>query len=66
MDAVDLHILISSFCFFRVSNRHTLGLIDRDLSEAATRSRHRGLISDVVMTYLQSGSLNERRLTCTN
>lgn len=55
VDATDLHILISSFCFFRVSNRHTLGLIfDRDLSEASTRRRHRVLITDVVMAYLQA------------
>jgi hypothetical protein len=25
VDAVDLHMMISAFCFFRVANRHTFG-----------------------------------------
>ncbi|MGW6100674.1 TetR family transcriptional regulator, partial [Streptomyces sp. NPDC055157] len=34
-DAVDVHAMISSFCFFRVSNRHTFGaLFGRDLVAA--------------------------------
>lgn len=68
VDAIDLHVLISSFCFFRVSNRHTLGLIfDRDLSEPTTRRRHRTLIGDVVLAYLteQQPSVDPR-LTGTN
>ena len=32
VDAVDLHMMISAFCVFRVANRHTFGAIfDRDL-----------------------------------
>ena len=27
VEAVDLHLMISAFCFFRVSNRHTFGWI---------------------------------------
>ena len=35
VDAVDLHAMISSFCFFRVANRHTFGaLFGRDLVDA--------------------------------
>src|SRR6185312_11175491 len=33
MDPIDVHMLISAFCFFRVSNKSTFGAIfDRDLS----------------------------------
>ncbi|HET9105691.1 MAG TPA: TetR/AcrR family transcriptional regulator [Steroidobacteraceae bacterium] len=49
INAFDLHLLISSFCFFRVSNRHTVGAIfKRDLSEPRTMARHRRLIIEAV------------------
>lgn len=54
VDPVDLHMLISSFCFFRVSNRHTFGhVFDRDLAEEALRIRHRRLLQDAVVSLLQ-------------
>ncbi|WP_455273562.1 TetR/AcrR family transcriptional regulator [Rhizobium herbae] len=57
VDPIDLHMLISAFCFFRVSNRHTFGTIfRRDLSEPTLYNRHRQLISDAVITYLCSSS----------
>ena len=32
VDAIDVHMMISAFCFFRVANRHTFGAIfGRDL-----------------------------------
>lgn len=52
-DPIDLHMLISAFCFFRVSNRHTFGTIfRRDLSEPRLMSRHRTMIADAVLAYL--------------
>lgn len=51
--AVDLHMLISSFCFFRVANRHTFGSIfEVDLADPAVRARHKRLIGDAVLRYL--------------
>src|ERR1044071_2700034 len=45
LDPVDVHLLISAFCFFRVSNRFTFGAIfDRDLSDPKLRKRHKRLI----------------------
>ena len=39
VDAVDLHMLISSYCVFRVANRHTWqALFGRDLLEAGRAS----------------------------
>ncbi|MET0257923.1 MAG: TetR/AcrR family transcriptional regulator [Methylobacterium sp.] len=55
VDPIDLHMLISSFCFFRVSNRHTFGTIfDRDLAEPRTRARHKALLRDAVLSLLTS------------
>ena len=53
VDAIDLHMLISAFCFFRVSNRHTFGTIfHRDLSEPAIYVRHKQMITEAVLAYL--------------
>ncbi len=53
-DAIDLHMLISAFCFFRVSNRYTFGTIfQRDLSEPQLYDRHKTMISESVLGYLR-------------
>ena len=42
VDAIDLHMMISAFCVFRVANRHTFGTIfGRDLTDPALRERYR-------------------------
>jgi AcrR family transcriptional regulator len=53
IDAVDLHMMISAFCVFRVANQHTFGAIfDRDLTEPALRDRYRKMVGDMVVEYL--------------
>ncbi|MPY47538.1 TetR/AcrR family transcriptional regulator [Streptomyces acidicola] len=53
VDAVDLHAMISSFCFFRVANRHTFGaLFGRDLIAADQREHYRTMLGDMVIAYL--------------
>ncbi|GAB3174078.1 TetR family transcriptional regulator [Streptomyces incanus] len=53
VDAVDLHAMISAFCFFRVSNRHTFGaLFGRDLVDADRREHYRAMLGDMVIAYL--------------
>jgi AcrR family transcriptional regulator len=55
VDAVDLHMMISAFCVFRVANRHTFGAIfDRDLTDPALRDRYRQMLGDMVVEYLRS------------
>jgi hypothetical protein len=55
IDAVDLHMLISSFCFFRVANRHTFGtLFGRDLTDPARRDHYRRMLGDIVVGHLTS------------
>ncbi|MFE2938190.1 TetR/AcrR family transcriptional regulator [Streptomyces sp. NPDC059255] len=53
VDALDLHAMISSFCFFRVSNRHTFGtLFGRDLTAPDRREHYRTMLGDMVIAYL--------------
>jgi AcrR family transcriptional regulator len=55
VDAVDLHAMISAFCFFRVSNRHTFGaLFGRDLVAADQREHYRTMLGDMVIAYLSA------------
>jgi AcrR family transcriptional regulator len=54
MDPVDLHMMISAFCFYRVSNRHTFGtLFRRDLSDPATKAGHKRMIGDAILGLLR-------------
>ncbi|MBB3948875.1 TetR/AcrR family transcriptional regulator [Aureimonas jatrophae] len=54
VDPIDLHMLISSYCFFRVSNRHTFGAIfDRDLADGTVQARHKQLLQDAVLALLR-------------
>ncbi|MBN3724825.1 TetR family transcriptional regulator [Burkholderia sp. Ac-20379] len=53
IDAFDLHLMISSFCFHRVSNRYTFGAaFGRDPSAPRLRVRHRAMIVDSVLRYI--------------
>ena len=53
VDAIDVHLMISAFCFFRVANQHTFGAIfGRDLLDPARRSHYRRMLSDMVVAHL--------------
>jgi AcrR family transcriptional regulator len=52
-DAVDVHMMISAFCVFRVANRHTWATIfDRDPLDPALRERYRRMLGDMIVDYL--------------
>lgn len=56
VSALDVHLFVSAFCVFRVSNRFTFGTIfDCDLSEPALRTRHKKMLVDAVLRYLAPG-----------
>lgn len=56
VEPVDLHMMISAFCHFRVANRHTFGTIFRqDLGAPEIREKHRPMIGDAVVRYLKGG-----------
>jgi AcrR family transcriptional regulator len=55
--ALDLHMLISALCFFRMSNRYTFGyLFDCDLTSPSMRKAHREMACEVVDRYLAGGA----------
>jgi AcrR family transcriptional regulator len=55
IDAVDLHMVISSYCVFRVANRHTFGAIfGRDLTDPGRRDHYRRTLGDLVVELLRT------------
>ncbi len=55
IDPVDLHMMISAFCFFRVSNRHTFGaLFGCDFTAPELRKKHKRMIGDAIVGLLES------------
>jgi AcrR family transcriptional regulator len=55
-DAVDVHMMISALCFFRISNQHTFGtLFGRDLTAPEHRDRYRKMTGEAVVAYLTGG-----------
>ncbi|GAA4729140.1 TetR/AcrR family transcriptional regulator [Phytohabitans rumicis] len=53
VDAIDVHMMISAYCFFRVANQHTFGTIfGRDLMAPAARDHYRAMVGDMIVRYL--------------
>jgi AcrR family transcriptional regulator len=53
VDAVDVHMMISAFCVFRVANQYTFGTIfGRDLLDPGTREHYRTMLGDMVVAHL--------------
>lgn len=51
--AIDVHLVISSYCVFQVANRYTFGyLFDVDFADPAYRAHLRAMIGDVVVGWL--------------
>ncbi len=52
-DAIDVHMIISSFCFFRVANRYTFrSAFGHDLLADEQRDHYRQMLGDLVVNYL--------------
>jgi AcrR family transcriptional regulator len=53
VDALDVHMLISSFCVFRTANRHTFNAIfGRDMLDPSRREHQREMLADVVLRFV--------------
>jgi AcrR family transcriptional regulator len=51
---LEIHMMISGLCFYRVSNRYTFGTIFRiDLTDPTVRQRHRKMVTDTVMLFVK-------------
>ncbi len=54
VEPLDLHLMISSFCFHRVANRHTWSAaFGREPSGPRSRARHREMIIEAVLCYMR-------------
>jgi AcrR family transcriptional regulator len=55
IDALDVHMVISAFCVFRIANRHTFRtLFDRDLLDPDRRVGYRRMVGDLVVGHVTS------------
>ena len=55
VDALDVHMMISAFCVFRIANRHTFNAIfKRDMLDPARRDHDRQMIGDLLVLYLSA------------
>jgi AcrR family transcriptional regulator len=53
VDALQVHLLISSYCVFQIANRHTFGyLFGVDFADPQQRARMRATLGDVVVGWL--------------
>jgi AcrR family transcriptional regulator len=53
LDGVDVHMVISALCFFRVSTRHTFtALFGRDYLSGAAREKYKQTVCDAVLRLL--------------
>ncbi len=56
LDPLHIHMLIASFSFYRVSNRHTWKVIfQRDIDSEAEAGQQRAMLIDAVLRYLSVG-----------
>ncbi len=54
LDPFDIHLLINSFCFYRVSNRRTLrAIFGADPTAPARTAAHRRMVVAAVLGYVQ-------------
>ncbi|GAB3628770.1 HTH-type transcriptional repressor NicS [Pandoraea terrae] len=55
VDPLDLHLVISSFCFHRIANRYTwAAAFGRDPSHARLRAQHRETAVELVLRYISA------------
>jgi len=55
IEVLDLHMLMSSFSFYRVSNRHTISeIFEVDLFDEAVKQRHKQMLCEAVLRYIKA------------
>jgi TetR/AcrR family transcriptional regulator len=53
VDALDVHMVISSFCVFRLANRHTFqAIFGRDMLDPTRREHYRTMLGTLLIEYL--------------
>jgi AcrR family transcriptional regulator len=57
VDALDVHMMISSFCVFPVANRYTFrAIFGRDLLDGSRHDQYRTMVGELVVRYLSARS----------
>ncbi|MDE1157502.1 MAG: TetR/AcrR family transcriptional regulator [Neorhizobium sp.] len=55
IDPIDLHMMISALCIFRVANRYTFGaLFRRDMLDPTLTDTHRAMTCEMIIGYMTS------------
>jgi AcrR family transcriptional regulator len=55
-DPLDVHMVISAFCVFRIANRYTWSTIfKRDMLDPDRREHYRQMLGDMLVDYLTAG-----------
>ncbi|MSP49618.1 MAG: TetR/AcrR family transcriptional regulator [Alphaproteobacteria bacterium] len=55
LDPIDIHMSISSLCFFNVSNRATFSLIfERDMASPRALAQRRAIVVDTILRYIRA------------
>lgn len=56
LKAIDVHMMISAFCFYRVSNRHTFGaLFAVDFDDPVLKAHHREMFVETLLRFVRKG-----------
>lgn len=54
-EPIDIHMMISALCFYRISNQHTFNAIfSCNLADPRTKQRQRQMVVDAVIRYLRA------------
>ena len=58
-EPLDVYLLLNSFCYYRVVNRHTWqAMFRRDLADPEVRQVHKAMLVDAVMGFLSKNEPN--------
>lgn len=53
VDPLDVHMVISAYCVFRIANRHTFkAIFKRDMLDRRRREHYRTMLGDLVLDYV--------------
>ena len=51
-DAIDVHLMISAYCVFRIANQHTFGaLFGRDITAPEYRDKMRRMVGEMIVAF---------------
>jgi AcrR family transcriptional regulator len=54
VDPLDVHMLISAFCVFRIANRYTFNAIfNRDMLDPSRREHYREMLAEIVLRHVR-------------